>query len=445
MRKLILSAALLVLSSSLSFAQSEQASVEPPSGMSEIQAYSIFYENYKNDSYEESIKFGRWMWQGMPETIEGYSRFDLKRNLGRLVTAYNEVAQKKEDPSLKEAYVDTALQIFDKAFNKYSDDTDAKFDWYIKRGRLFQTHSDMIDNASLKAAEDYHAAFKLKPEELTKTANGYYVQRILNEFSSAGKKDEALAVIEESEPYASQKLLNSFSDIRNNLFESPEERIAFLKGELEKNPEDEEILSQLRDIYQDQEMASEARKVSEKLYELNPNFDNVMAVAKAARSNANYDMAIKYYKEAIDKASTDKERAEIALNISDAYLNKDELQSARQFAREALDYNSGWGDPYIQIADIYARTVSVCTGDRKLTPEDKAVYWLVLDYLDKAKQTDPNTANEVERKYESYEPVTPSKSEQFFWKPPLEEGESFDIDSSLMDCYAWINETTTVR
>lgn len=445
MRKLILITALLVLSSNWSFAQSEQASVEPPSGMSEIQAYSIFYENYKNDSYEEAIKFGRWMWQGMPETIEGYSRFDLKRNIGRLVTAYNEVAQKKEDPSLKEAYIDTALQIFDKAFNKYSDDTDAKFDWHIKRGRLLQTHSDMVENASLRAAEDYYAAFELKPEELTKTSNGYYVQRILNEFSSAGKKDQALAIIKEAEPYASQKLLNSFSNIRNDLFESPDERIAFLEGELKSNPEDEEILTQLRDIYQDENMSAESREVSEKLYELNPTYDNIMAVAEAAQGNANYEMAIKYYKEAIDKASADKQRAEIALNISDAYLNRDELENARRFAREALDYNSNWGDPYIQIADIYARAVSVCTGDRKLTPEDKAVYWLVLDYLDKAKETDPNTANEVDRKYQSYEPVTPSKSEQFFWEPPLEQGESFDIDSSLMDCYGWIGETTTVR
>ena len=445
MKKLIFLAAFVVLGSSWSFAQSEQTSVEPPNGMSEIQAYSIFYENYKSDSFEESIKFGRWMWQGMPETIEGYSRFDLKRNLSRLVTSYNEVAKKKQDPSLKEAYVDTALQIFDKAFDKYSDDTDAKFDWYIKRGRLFQTHSDMIDDASLRAAEDYYKAFNLKPEELTKTSQGYYVQRIVNEFSSAEKKDEALAVIKEAEPYASQRLLNSFSEVRNQLFESPEERIKFLEGELEDNPEDEEVLTQLRDIYQEQEMSAKAREISEKLYELNPNYDNVMAIAEAARSNANYDMAIKFYKEAIDKASTDKERAEIALNISNAYLNKDELQSARRFARQAIDYNSNWGDPYIQIADIYARAVNICTADRKLTPEDKAVYWLVLDYLDRAKQTDPNTANEVSRKYDSYEPVTPSKSEQFFWKPPLEQGESFDIDSSLMDCYAWINETTTVR
>ncbi|NIT60641.1 MAG: hypothetical protein GWN00_31900, partial [Aliifodinibius sp.] len=147
MKKLILITAFIFLGSSWSLAQTEQSSAQPPSGMSEIQAYSIFYENYKNDSFEEAIKFGRWMWQGMPETIEGYSRFELQRQIDRLTTAYSEVAQKKQDPTLKEAYVDTALLIFDRAFEKFSEDADAKFDWYIKRGRMLQTHSDLLDNA----------------------------------------------------------------------------------------------------------------------------------------------------------------------------------------------------------------------------------------------------------------------------------------------------------
>lgn len=322
----LLITAFILLGSSWSLAQTEQSSVQPPSGMSEIQAYSIFYENYKNDSFEEAIKFGRWMWKGMPEKIEGYSRFDLKRNLGRLITAYNEVGQKKEDPTLKEAYIDTALLIFDRAFEKFSDDTDAKYDWYIKRGRMLQTHSDLVENASMRAAEDYYEAFKLKPQELTKRAKGYYIQRILNEFASGGKKDEALAIIKKAEPYASDQLLNTFSNVRNKLFDSPEERIAFLEGELESNPNDQEVLTELRNVYQDQNMNAKAREISQKLYELDPNFENIMAVAEAAKSNADYDMSVKYYKEAMDKASTNKEKAEISLNISDAYLNQDQLQ-----------------------------------------------------------------------------------------------------------------------
>jgi tetratricopeptide (TPR) repeat protein len=192
-------------------------------------------------------------------------------------------------------------------------------------------------------------------------------------------------------------------------------------------------------------MTEKSVEISQELYKLNSNYENTMAVAEDALGNANYKRAIKYLKEALSKTEEDEQKAEIALEISDAYLNMEELQNARRYAREAINYDGGWGDPYIQIADIYAQAVSQCSSNRKLTPKDKAVYWLVLDYLDEAEAVDQSTTNEVSRKYESYKPVTPSKSEKFFWKPPLEEGEDFEVNADLNECYGWINETTTVR
>lgn len=426
-------------------AQTDQSSVSPPSGMNELQAYSIFYENYRAESYDRAVKFGRWIWKGMPETLEGYSQFDLKRNLDRLVTSYSNLAEETGDPSVQEAYVDTALTIFNKAFEKYGDDESFVYDWHIKQGRFYQTHSSVINDALSKASDSYREAYKVNPEEFTQRGDGYYMQIMLEEMIDEGLKDEALAIIKKTEGYAPQSLTDYYDDARNELFDSPKERITFLEGELEGNPEDEEIMNQLRDLYQDEGMTEKAMEMSRKLYEVNSNFENTMAVAEDARSNANYDRALKFLKEAIERAENDKQKAEIALTISDVYLNTEDLQSARQYAREAINYNNQWGAPYIQIADIYAQAVSQCSSDRKLTPKDRAVYWLVLDYLDKAKSVDQSVANEVDRKYQSYEPVIPSKSDKFFWKPPLEDGEDFQINADLNKCYGWINETTTVR
>lgn len=442
MKKLLLILALVVFSSSVMMAQSSAA---PPNGMKEIQAYSIFLENYKNENYETAVRFGRWMWKGMPETIEGYSRFNLKSNLKRLVKVYSGIAKKKQDPSVKEAYVDTALTIYEKMFEKYPDSQSDHYSWYIGRGRLFQTHGSVVDNASVKAAEEYYQAFQLRPKEFTNYGNGYYIRVMLQEMIGQGKKDESLAAIKEAEQYASEKLKTTFNDMRNQLFDSPEERIAFLENRLEKKPENKEVLKSLRKLYREQEMTDKERKISERLYELNPNYENTTALADFAISNAQNQMAIKYLKEAMDKAENKTQKAKISLKISDAYLNLGQLQNARRFARSATDYNSDWGEPYIQIADIYAQAVSQCTSDRKMDRKDKTVYWLVLDYLDKAEQVDSNTASEVERKYQSYSPVTPTNEEKFFWQPPLKEGDKFDIDASLMECYGWVNETTAVR
>ncbi|HEX6983126.1 MAG TPA: hypothetical protein VF181_10230 [Balneolaceae bacterium] len=443
MKKLVLLSALVLFSSSWSLAQTSSA--QPPNGMSEVAAYSIFLGNYKNESYEGAIRFGRWMWKGMPETIEGYSGFDLERNLDRLITAYGKVTETTADPSLREAYIDTALIIYDKVFDHFSKDEISYYDWYLSRGRFYQTYSSMVENAEAKSTEDYLKAFELSPEKLTKLGNGYYVQSILQGLVSQNEKEKALGVIKKSEPYASSQLQGFYDDIRQKLFDSPEEQIAFLESELKDNPKNEEVLRQLLTLYQNQEMYDKAADISQKLYDINPSYENTMALAEMAISNADYDMAIRYLKEAMDKAENAEQKAQIAIQISDAYLNQEQLQDAREYARMAIDFDSDWGVPYIQIADIYARAVNQCTNNRKMTPEDKVVYWLVLDYLDQAEQVDPDVANEVQRKYQAYEPVTLTTTEKFFWNPPLETGQDIAVDASLNECYGWINETTTVR
>lgn len=444
MKKLLLLSALILFSGSWAVAQTEDTTVKPPNGLSELQAYGLFRQHYKNDNYEDVIKFGKWMWKAMPTKIEGYPPFDLNKELNKLSTAYSGYAQEVQDPTLKRAYVDSALLIADRAMQKYTDDENV-FDWRIKRGRILQSNVGIVDNANTKAAEEYFEAYQTMPKAFTERSDGYYMKSMIEEFVDAGKKDEVLAIIKETESYASSSVNDFYDDVRNDLFSSPKERITFLEGELEAEPENKEVLSQLRDLYQDQEMTAKATEVSQKLYELDPTFENTMAVSDVAISNANYSMAVKYLKEAMSKASEDKERAEIAIKISSAYMNKEELRTARDFARQAIDYDNDWGKPYIQIADIYAQAVSQCTNNRKMERKDKTVYWLVLDYLDKAKRVDSNTASEVDRKYKSYQPVTPSAEEKFFWDPPLEAGDEFKINSSLMDCYGWINETTSVR
>lgn len=440
MKKLLVLTGILFLSSSVLQAQSE---VSPPDGLPEAAAYSIFYENYKNDNYASALRYGRWIWKGMPETIEGYSRFNLETNLNRLVTVYSEMANEKEDPSLRSAYLDTTQIIFEKVFTELDTTKYDQFNWHLDYGRYFQQNSNFIDNAMVQAAEQYQKAFDENPEKFTKLAEGYYVQVMIQQMSSDGKKDQALNYIDKASPYAGEKLSSFFDSQRNQLFDSPEERITFLEEQMNNNPEDQEIIAELRDLYEQQDMMDKAQELNEKLYNLDPSYENTTALAEFAVNNANYSNAIKYLKEALQKAPNDEEKARTALKLSDTYLNTGDLQEARRYARQASNLDSDWGQPYIQIATVYARSVQQCTSGRKMTRDDKVVYWLVLDYLDRARQVDSQVANAVQRQYQSYQPVTPTTEEKFFkgW----EEGDKIAVDSSINSCYSWIGETTTVR
>jgi hypothetical protein len=95
------------------------------------------------------------------------------------------------------------------------------------------------------------------------------------------------------------------------------------------------------------------------------------------------------------------------------------------------------------MARIYASAISQCSAGRQIDRDDRTVYWLVLDYLDRARSADPSVANAVTREYRTYTPALPTAEDKFFrgW----ETGETIQIGSNISECYAWINETTTVR
>lgn len=427
----------------VAFSSAVNAQTETPYGMSEIQAYSIFYENYRTGDYEMAIQFGRWMIDNKPMTIEGNNRFSLPTQFDRMITAYSKISEEQTDPTLKSAYLDTAEAIFTDAFETFDEETIDFYEWHLDRGRFYQQYSDNIEGSMEKAYADYEAAYELDPERFTNAGDGYYVRVLLSNYTNTGERDKALAMIETVEPHAGSDLLSSINQTRNELFSNPEERIVFLEEQFEKNPEDEALISEIAKLYEDMGNRAKAIEYAEILYNANDNFENTRRLADYALADAQTSKAIQYLREALDKAESNQQKRGIALELAVTYQNADNLQTARQYARQAIQFDSNWGQPYIRIASIYARAVSQCTSGRTIERDDRTVYWLVLDNLDKAQQVDSSTASTVRQNYRSYEPVAPTSEDKFFrgW----ETGDSVTIGSNISECYAWINETTTVR
>lgn len=438
MKKYIFVIAFFFTLSAQAFAQSE-----PPYGMSEIQAYSIFYENYRTGNYEMARQFGRWMIENKPRKIEGANRFSLSRQYERMITVYDELSKQAEDPSISAAYLDTALTIYADAFETFSDEEIDHYEWHLNRGRFYQEHQDNISGALQKAYEDYEIAYEMNPEQLAKAADGYYVQVLLSNYVNNDEREKALAMIDTVEPMASPTLLENINKVRDELFSDPEERVGFLESRLEANPEDTEIMAELVSLYQDTDQREKAITLAEELYETQQNFENARRLADFAKADGQNQQAISYLNEALELTDDNDAKKNIRLEMAEIYQNEGNLQAARRSARQASSLDRDWGQPYIRIAQIYAAAISNCTQGRQIERDDRTVYWLVLDYLDRARSVDSSTASTVNRLYNTYEPVMPTAEMKFFsgW----EAGDSFRIDSSIGECYGWINESTTVR
>jgi tetratricopeptide (TPR) repeat protein len=441
MKQLTIILGILILTSNVVVA--EQNECETPDGLPPVAVYSLFYSNYRNGDYEFALKYGRWMVECEVREIEGNNRYSLARHYERMIKTYEEIAKAKQDPAVKAAYIDTALTLFDNGFEIFSEDDVDSFEWKLDKGRFIQTNADFVEGGASEAFDIYRELFNEDPERTTELGEGYYFQIILQDMVSKGEKQEALEAIDKATPYMNEKTVQFAEKVKFDLFESPEELIAYWEAELEKDPENLDVLRELRELYEDQDMRQKAIQIARKLYELNPTFENAKTLGQVEKNNASYSEAAKYYGEAYEKASTDEEKESMALELAGVNLSRENLQEARRWARRTLQHNPNSGQAYIQIANIYGQSVSQCTRERKLDRMDRVVYWLVLDYLDKAKNADSSVANQVNRLYQTYEPVTPTQEDKFFvgWNA----GDKIDVDSSLNACYDWIDETTTVR
>lgn len=443
MKQLITLLGILFISSSLTHAQAN-CKETPPDGLSPLAAYSLFYSNYKNGDYEFALKYGKWMACAQPQKLDGNPQFKLETQYNRLVTIYGEIARGKEDPGVKSAYIDTALTLLDESLELFGDSPESRFKIIFDRGRFYQQNYDYVDDGLQKAYADYAELFKINAERAAEMGDGYYLRQALGNLVDKGNKEEAQALIDIVKPLVKGDKLEYIEEQQQKLLGSPEEQVAYFTPIVKENPKDLAAWKALESAYEELENRQKRKEALIKINELEPTYDSALQLAELAKGNANYSEAAKYFNEALGRASSDEEKVTLYLDLADVNINLKKLSVAKGHVQNALKIEPKNGLAYIKMATIYSEAITNCTSDRKLEAQDRVVYWLVIDYLNRAKKEDPSVSTTVNRQLPSYEAVTPTTEDKFFTLN-LENGQQIKIDGSLMPCYSWINESTTVR
>ena len=160
------------------------------------------------------------------------------------------------------------------------------------------------------------------------------------------------------------------------------------------------------------------------------------AAAAAQLAEMNYarkkfDEAKKYYTEAISLEPNAKVKSNLLTKLASLELTSDNKQAARDFAKQAYSLDNTNGNALFIIGESYA---GARVGE---SFENQTVYWVVVDYLIKAKNTDPALKEQADERIEIYSRLFPTKEEGFF-RSIIEEGSPYQVGG-------WVNENTTVR
>ncbi len=401
--------------------------------------YSLYYEYFKNGDYEAALPYLRWMIQYAPE-YAGPGRKD-DRNFERIIKIHEELAKASDEPEIARVHLDSALAYFDMALEVLPArgvDLDT-VTWYIRRGRLIQRFPELLADRQQEAAAYYRKAFELAPERV----DDYSIQVVIAELVQEGRKEEAVSFMDQVEAALGEDperaaLMEYITTVRDNLFQTPEERMAFLEDRLAKDSTNLELISELFDIYRQLGEREKMYQLAERLLALKQDAHTYHMVGKLYLDDGEPTRALEYFRQAMKAPGLDEVARELYFNAGVAEQQLGRLANARTYFRRALQVDPQFGRAYLAIGDLYAQAVAECGS--QLEREDRAVYWLAVDYYERAKRVDPSLTNEANRKINTYRKYFPDQEALFFkgWKV----GQPYKIDYG---CYAWINEETTVK
>lgn len=435
--------------------QSIQAQTPPvppaPYGLASAEVFGIFQSEYNNimrpgtkktlEDFDLLMMYGRWLIIAHPKSLMvGRTEVRSDRTFDRMINVYTEMSKIPADPILRSAYLDSAAGLYDRVLSIFSDTEIDEFRWRYEYGR-FLLENNAISNGQQRAFDQYTILFNKNPEKLTKDADGFYAQYIANYLVSQNLNDDVLAFMDKAQPFAEAGTIEVFNSIRDRLFRNPEDRIVFLEGLLAKEPGNLDVMGQLYDLYLRVGNRDKSRSTAEALFKASPNFANTRRMGLIASGAANYREAIRLMEDSMTKTTDPADLKIVAMDLANLFRNIDNLQRAREYARRASSIDPAWGEPHLTMAQVYAQAVTDCAGGQ-LTRLDKVVYWLILDYLDRAR-TDASVRNSVDRYYGQYERSSPTVEDKFYQNWTV--GDRIQVNGSLRECYAWINESTRVR
>ena len=171
---------------------------------------------------------------------------------------------------------------------------------------------------------------------------------------------------------------------------------------------------------------------------LEPNAECKMLLGDASYRQNKFQEAKRHYQEAINLSDSAAEKSETLLKIAQC-LDREQMPSNKILptVNEAIALNPENGNAYFIKAGLYAQLIQECTNEF----DQKAGYWVVVDYYSKAKDVDPDLDAKCAAKIEIYRAYYPEQEELFFQT----DTEGNTLKAGMPYYMACLQEHTTIR
>ncbi|WP_372776261.1 tetratricopeptide repeat protein [Mangrovibacterium sp.] len=370
------------------------------------------------------------------------------------INMYSNKVESAADQATKDAYIDTLMSIYDRRI-KYFDQKGFVLGRKATDFVKYKLGNPDISESDRKAVLKKSYA---ELEQAVKLEGNESEAAVMVIFMQVTKSLFLLGELDKEQVVANYGVLSQITDAQLAKA-ADDERATVAKNEIDKafqtsgaadcdalvsyyEPKFDEIASNVDDLKkmlralgrQDCTSSELFAKASEKLYDLEPSAEAAFNMARLFVKRDEFDRAKEYYQNAI-ASETDKEllaKYYYELGIF-TFIKERAFAKARDFARKSLENDPNSGKTLILLGDIYAQGAKTY-GENDF--DHTAVYWLAVDYYQKAKRVDPDVTVSANEKIATYRVYFPNKESLFF--EGLQDGQAFKLGG-------WINETTTIR
>jgi len=397
-----------------------------------IKNLSLYKQYFDQKSYKDAVKFWRVVVNTCPQASKA-----AWQNGGKI---YEHFIGKEKNADKREKLVDTLLWIYDQRIKNFGEE--AKVTAY-KGTDLLKYSPKRYE----EAVGYMKTAFDKLGKKSTASLMYYYFAGAVKMYKS-DKMSKADAVVlygkimEVLDAKLAKKASKTYQSAKDNIN-------AMLVDDIK--PDCATMVGILKPQY-DAQNADVLKKIistlegscsTEQLY-----VDAVVALAELEKSALSYyklaqmmnqrketSKAIGFYKKAIELETDNSKKSLYYLDLS--YLTMSSVSTSFSYANQAIANNPNNGKAYLMKARLVAKGAGDCaTGKEQADYYKSTVYWVAVDFCNKAKSVDASVTSEANSLIANYTPYFPGSEQIFF------QGDKVGA-SKKIEC--WFTATTTVR
>lgn len=427
------------------------------------QNLSIYIEFYKQKNYKDAYKPWTYLFNNAPKRTK-----NIYLHGPKIIKA---MIKNLNDQSRFTPLVDSLIMVYDQR-NVYYKGKEA----YVigMKGADLYKYKKTTTEGLQTSYEELKKAFEMAGNESTASVLNYYfmattklvqakvlqVEDLIALFSDLSgvisykeaklsqdiynaEQIEELSAKEQKLLKKNKKELKTLGDVKTNLEKTLaphatcEKLIELYVKNFEQNKDDVAWMKRAAKLLNKKECTDSDIffSISEALYNIDPSSSAAANMGIRSLKRKDYEKAEGFYIYALENEPDKINKAQYAFRLAQTYGAMNKNNSAKSYALKAAAYRSGWGEPYLLIGDLYAKTSRQC-GEFKTEFLKRVGYWAAIDKYEYAKRIDPQLSKKSNERIEKYTKQMPSKTDIF------SEG-LIDEPSYKIDC--WYSETVKIR